>query len=95
MTETRDDQVRRVFASNAAMTEEVFARELEAAEQRGAVAALAAEYLTIIEAAAVLKCCRESIYNYIKAGKLPYITSVSGRRLIRASDLVQLSTVAA
>jgi excisionase family DNA binding protein len=92
--ETRDEQVRRIHQHGVAMTQASFARELAIAEQRGAAAALSSKYLTVDEACALLKCCRKSIYNYFRSGKLTYVRSPGGLRLIAASDLLLVDKAA-
>jgi excisionase family DNA binding protein len=82
--ESRHDQLVRLMNDGIDQVED----ELVIAEERGAERALSSQYLTIKEAAAYLHCCRESIYNYIKAGRLTCVTSVSGRRLVPMAALV-------
>ncbi|CAB4177410.1 Helix-turn-helix domain containing protein [uncultured Caudovirales phage] len=90
--ESRHDQLVRLVNDGIDDVEQ----ELILAEDRGVERALSSQYLTIREAAAYLHCCRESIYNYIKSGRLTCVTSVSGRRLVPMSALVtcQASRVA-
>ncbi len=93
ITETRAEQVSRIYrllVTGEIPTLDALDREIEAAEERGATMALGAQYLTIKQAATHLRCSREALYNLIRDGRLPFVTSVSGRRLIERKALASL-----
>ena len=48
-----------------------------------------AAYLTITEAAKLLRVGRRTLYNYMKTGKLKYAVTPSGRRRLRVDDLMR------
>jgi excisionase family DNA binding protein len=93
MTETRADQVNRIGLRT--LTRAELEHELEKAEQRGAMQALAAEYLSVNEAVQLLGCSRVCLYKWMRQGKLHYVRSVGGRRLIPSKQLAELRASAA